>query len=255
MEVSENESVDYCKVNLEAESSKYHSIASSSRQNNSAFSLTLDEFQSKKGRNYGSMNLDDLLNNFWDNEGNQVTPNSNQDIPTKEGQNSRYDFLSHSKCAENGKGDADSSSTHHQIFEQVNGCFINGHQISDQITTTNKENNDKSNSASDVSEPIGNSRRRSSSVSLEATVMEKRQRRMIKNRESAARSRARKQAYTAELEIELNRLREENEKLKLLVAQVATRRKDEEEKMKQPTKAQWVANKLRRLRRMSSVSW
>nr|XP_010907582.1 protein ABSCISIC ACID-INSENSITIVE 5 [Elaeis guineensis]XP_010907583.1 protein ABSCISIC ACID-INSENSITIVE 5 [Elaeis guineensis]XP_010907584.1 protein ABSCISIC ACID-INSENSITIVE 5 [Elaeis guineensis]XP_029117382.1 protein ABSCISIC ACID-INSENSITIVE 5 [Elaeis guineensis]XP_029117383.1 protein ABSCISIC ACID-INSENSITIVE 5 [Elaeis guineensis] len=45
-------------------------------------------------------------------------------------------------------------------------------------------------------------------------VVERRQRRMIKNRESAARSRARKQAYTVELEAELNQLKEENARLK-----------------------------------------
>ncbi|KAJ3677959.1 hypothetical protein LUZ60_001762 [Juncus effusus] len=45
-------------------------------------------------------------------------------------------------------------------------------------------------------------------------VVERRQRRMIKNRESAARSRARKQAYTVELEAELNQLKEENMRLK-----------------------------------------
>ncbi|KAI7748334.1 hypothetical protein M8C21_027982 [Ambrosia artemisiifolia] len=37
---------------------------------------------------------------------------------------------------------------------------------------------------------------------------------MIKNRESAARSRARKQAYTHELENKISRLEEENERLK-----------------------------------------
>ncbi|KAL0339878.1 UNVERIFIED_CONTAM: ABSCISIC ACID-INSENSITIVE 5-like protein 2 [Sesamum radiatum] len=37
---------------------------------------------------------------------------------------------------------------------------------------------------------------------------------MIKNRESAARSRARKQAYTHELENKVSRLEEENERLK-----------------------------------------
>ncbi|XP_026657213.1 protein ABSCISIC ACID-INSENSITIVE 5-like [Phoenix dactylifera] len=41
-------------------------------------------------------------------------------------------------------------------------------------------------------------------------VMERRKRRMIKNRESAARSRARKRAYTLELETEVNQLKEEN---------------------------------------------
>ncbi|CAA6667583.1 unnamed protein product [Spirodela intermedia] len=45
-------------------------------------------------------------------------------------------------------------------------------------------------------------------------VLERRQRRMMKNRESAARSRARKQAYTVELEKELNFLKEENARLK-----------------------------------------
>ncbi|XP_068658127.1 protein ABSCISIC ACID-INSENSITIVE 5-like [Aristolochia californica] len=45
-------------------------------------------------------------------------------------------------------------------------------------------------------------------------VVERRQRRMIKNRESAARSRARKQAYTVELEAELNHLKEENAQLR-----------------------------------------
>ncbi|KAK1685889.1 hypothetical protein QYE76_046737 [Lolium multiflorum] len=39
---------------------------------------------------------------------------------------------------------------------------------------------------------------------------DRRQKRMIKNRESAARSRARKQAYTNELELELAQLRREN---------------------------------------------
>lgn len=44
-------------------------------------------------------------------------------------------------------------------------------------------------------------------------VVERRQRRMIKNRESAARSRARKQAYTMELEAEVAKLKEENDEL------------------------------------------
>lgn len=46
--------------------------------------------------------------------------------------------------------------------------------------------------------------------------VERRQKRMIKNRESAARSRARKQAYTQELENKVSRLEEENERLKKL---------------------------------------
>ncbi|XP_042046872.1 ABSCISIC ACID-INSENSITIVE 5-like protein 5 [Salvia splendens] len=44
-------------------------------------------------------------------------------------------------------------------------------------------------------------------------VVERRQKRMIKNRESAARSRARKQAYNMELEEEVAKLKEEKEQL------------------------------------------
>jgi hypothetical protein len=52
-----------------------------------------------------------------------------------------------------------------------------------------------------------------SSSSAAAAGDSRRQRRMIKNRESAARSRARRQAYTNELELELEQLRRENEML------------------------------------------
>ncbi|KAL2503015.1 Protein ABSCISIC ACID-INSENSITIVE 5 [Forsythia ovata] len=58
-------------------------------------------------------------------------------------------------------------------------------------------------------------------------VVERRQRRMIKNRESAARSRARKQAYTVELEAELNQLKEENAHLKMALAELERKRKQQ----------------------------
>ncbi|XP_047311629.1 ABSCISIC ACID-INSENSITIVE 5-like protein 2 isoform X2 [Impatiens glandulifera] len=67
---------------------------------------------------------------------------------------------------------------------------------------------------SDTQTP-GRKRGASGDVVVERTV-ERRQKRMIKNRESAARSRARKQAYTHELENKVSRLEEENEKLKKL---------------------------------------
>ncbi|XP_077234469.1 protein ABSCISIC ACID-INSENSITIVE 5-like [Tasmannia lanceolata] len=56
-------------------------------------------------------------------------------------------------------------------------------------------------------------------------VVEKRQRRMIKNRESAARSRARKQAYTVELEAELNQLKEENARIRKEMEEEEKKRK------------------------------
>ncbi|XP_078447237.1 bZIP transcription factor ABI5 homolog [Wolffia australiana] len=58
-------------------------------------------------------------------------------------------------------------------------------------------------------------------------VLERRQRRMIKNRESAARSRARKQAYTVELETELNQLKEENARLQEEQRRLAARRRQQ----------------------------
>ncbi|XP_024032874.1 protein FD isoform X1 [Morus notabilis] len=49
---------------------------------------------------------------------------------------------------------------------------------------------------------------------------DRRHKRMVKNRESAARSRARKQAYTNELELEADRLKEENQRLRKQLEQV-----------------------------------
>ncbi|XVE79267.1 hypothetical protein DITRI_Ditri14bG0044000 [Diplodiscus trichospermus] len=86
-------------------------------------------------------------------------------------------------------------------------------------------------------------------------VVERRQRRMIKNRESAARSRARKQAYTVELELELNQLKQENAKLKQLVEENEQRRKQEVLKRKQSTPAQRKVDKMRTLRRTVSLGW
>ncbi|CAL5389274.1 unnamed protein product [Camellia sinensis] len=98
-------------------------------------------------------------------------------------------------------------------------------------------------------------------------VVERRQRRMIKNRESAARSRARKQAYTVELEAELNQLKEENAQLKQTLAELERKRKQqmwcnlmmlfhleyfEEAKMKAQTKAQKAKEKMQVMRRTSS---
>ncbi|XP_017254788.1 ABSCISIC ACID-INSENSITIVE 5-like protein 2 [Daucus carota subsp. sativus] len=57
-------------------------------------------------------------------------------------------------------------------------------------------------------------RKRNASGDVVEKTVERRQKRMIKNRESAARSRARKQAYTHELENKVQRLEEENERLR-----------------------------------------
>lgn len=88
-------------------------------------------------------------------------------------------------------------------------------------------------------------------------VVERRQRRMIKNRESAARSRARKQAYTVELEAELNQLKEENANLKQALAELERKMKqqyleEQRSKAQSQTKAYRAKEKLRTIRRTLS---
>ncbi|PSR99776.1 ABSCISIC ACID-INSENSITIVE 5-like protein [Actinidia chinensis var. chinensis] len=58
-------------------------------------------------------------------------------------------------------------------------------------------------------------------------VVERRHRRMIKNRESAARSRARKQAYTTELEEEVAKLKEENQVLRKRQVEIVEMQKNQ----------------------------
>ncbi|EEF43682.1 DNA binding protein, putative [Ricinus communis] len=69
-------------------------------------------------------------------------------------------------------------------------------------------------------------RGRKASAALEK-VIERRHRRMIKNRESAARSRARKQAYTLELEAEVAKLKEMNQELQRKQAEFMEKQKNE----------------------------
>uniref|UniRef100_A0A0D3FAW8 BZIP domain-containing protein n=1 Tax=Oryza barthii TaxID=65489 RepID=A0A0D3FAW8_9ORYZ len=58
-------------------------------------------------------------------------------------------------------------------------------------------------------------------------VVERRQRRMIKNRESAARSRQRKQAYMMELEAEVAKLKELNDELQKKQDEMLEQQKNE----------------------------
>ncbi|WVY98129.1 hypothetical protein V8G54_030280 [Vigna mungo] len=83
-------------------------------------------------------------------------------------------------------------------------------------------------------------------------VVERRQRRMIKNRESAARSRARKLAYTVELEAELTQLKEENAELKLSLADLERRRKQQSPFVQHSEEGNWrVQNNLEKAKNKS----
>ncbi|KAM3377193.1 ABSCISIC ACID-INSENSITIVE 5-like protein 7 [Capsicum galapagoense] len=93
-------------------------------------------------------------------------------------------------------------------------------------------------------------RGRRSGSSLEK-VVERRRRRMIKNRESAARSRARKQAYTLELEAEVAKLKEINEELRKKQAEIIEKQKNQlRDKRSMP-----CGYKLRCLRRTLTGPW
>ncbi|KAK7310851.1 hypothetical protein RJT34_08612 [Clitoria ternatea] len=82
-------------------------------------------------------------------------------------------------------------------------------------------------------------------------VIERRQRRMIKNRESAARSRARKQAYTMELEAEVAKLKEENQELQKKQAEIMENQKNQVKEMMNLQREV----KRRRLRRTQTGPW
>lgn len=91
--------------------------------------------------------------------------------------------------------------------------FHNQHQQFGELSAQANSNNDiPLMAASSGSEhPVWKKR---GCESVADHTVERRQKRMIKNRESAARSRARRQAYTNELEIEVNKLIEENARLR-----------------------------------------
>ncbi|KAL1215805.1 ABSCISIC ACID-INSENSITIVE 5-like protein 6 [Cardamine amara subsp. amara] len=84
-------------------------------------------------------------------------------------------------------------------------------------------------------------------------VIERRQKRMIKNRESAARSRARKQAYTLELEAEVAQLKELNEELQRKQVEIMEKQKNE---LLEPLRQPWIMGCKRQcLRRTLTGPW
>ncbi|WVZ01204.1 hypothetical protein V8G54_027273 [Vigna mungo] len=131
-------------------------------------------------------------------------------------------------------------------FEPPQMLPQNNHFVVRNFTTTNvaveNNNNNNSRNVAESSSSNGKGKKRIINGPPEV-VIERRQRRMLKNRESAARSRARRQiwfasyhakssdafqAYTVELEAELNNLKNENEELKNMLAEDERKRLVEE---------------------------
>ncbi|XP_017255723.1 protein ABSCISIC ACID-INSENSITIVE 5 isoform X1 [Daucus carota subsp. sativus] len=99
---------------------------------------------------------------------------------------------------------------------------------------------------------IGMSTPRSKLNGLVERVIEKRQKRMMKNRESAARSRAKKHAYTIELEAEIKYMKNENFNLRQELAESFTRSTQQNTDAAKPKDQAKGKDKLGLLRRCPS---
>ncbi|KAJ6403220.1 hypothetical protein OIU84_015183 [Salix udensis] len=302
-----------------------------SLKEHSLLSLTLDEIQLKRGKNFGSMNMDEFLTNLWSpDHDNQVPSQPNQNVepandpsgvrnqhhpnlarqreepPPQQisntidadheppdqghqtlGEITLEDFLikagvvqeapagssqqkrvkttldSNNSCLDMNFGtghivmglgyhtvgnnlSAVNGFTAHQMYPQIKRCNV-GEAVS------NNADDDHENEMCQGMMELGaqSNKKRVVVDGPREVVVERRRRRMIKNRESAARSRARKQAYTVELEHELNQLKEENAKLKQIVEEIEEKRKEEVLRRKSSKKV----DKLRIIRRTASLAW
>ncbi|KAF8081763.1 hypothetical protein N665_0868s0017 [Sinapis alba] len=138
----------------------------------------------------------------------------------------------------------------------VNNSFNNNNGLAsfggagDTVAATSSPGTSSAENNSLSPVPYVLNRGRRSNTGLEK-VIERRQRRMIKNRESAARSRARKQAYTLELEAEIEKLKKVNQELRGKQAEMMEMEKNEgKESSKQP----W-GSKRQCLRRTLTSPW
>ncbi|KAF9684700.1 hypothetical protein SADUNF_Sadunf04G0145800 [Salix dunnii] len=138
--------------------------------------------------------------------------------------------------------------TAHQMYPQIKGCNV-GEAASNN--SDDHENEKCIHKSRGMMELGAQSNKKMVMDGPREVVVERRRRRMIKNRESAARSRARKQAYTVELELELNQLKEENAKLKQIVEEIEEKRKEEVLRRKSAKKD----DKLRITGRTASLGW
>lgn len=61
------------------------SLFSAPIRQNSVFSLTLDEYQVKSGKSFGSMNMDELISSLWNGDESVLLAVSSQDQPSNNG--------------------------------------------------------------------------------------------------------------------------------------------------------------------------
>uniref|UniRef100_A0A0E0JQ53 BZIP domain-containing protein n=1 Tax=Oryza punctata TaxID=4537 RepID=A0A0E0JQ53_ORYPU len=115
-----------------------------------------------------------------------------------------------------------SSDAHHHGQQSVQGAYLPNRLVPQPLNvgpgaileSSYSDGQTSSGMIGGMSDSQTPGRKRGMSGDVADKLVERRQKRMIKNRESAARSRARKQAYTNELENKVSRLEEENVRLK-----------------------------------------
>ncbi|KAK7256911.1 hypothetical protein RIF29_30487 [Crotalaria pallida] len=209
---------------------------------NSMYNLTLDEVQNQLGdlgKPLSSMNLDELLKNVWTVEANQSmaldiegTTQVNQAAVQHQASLSLTDALS-KKTVDEVWRDIQQSKNNERKKPQERQPTLGEMTLEDFLVkagivaegSSNGKNNSTiaeidsnvalpSSMMGTVSDTQTPGRKRNTPEDIVEKSVERRQKRMIKNRESAARSRARKQAYTNELENKVSRLEEENERLR-----------------------------------------
>ncbi|PWA59504.1 hypothetical protein CTI12_AA386920 [Artemisia annua] len=237
----------------------------------SIYSLTFDELQNTMGsigKDFGSMNMDELLKSIWNAEEVQTTgPNTGNGaqeggvvdgganiqrqgsltLPRTLSQKTVDDVWREISKEYTGFGEPNLPQRQQTLGEMTLEEFlVKAGVVREEAELANKPNDNGlfSNLTNNQNPPVtvsvgspavssdgmGKNNGDTSSVSPSPyefsgvvrgrksgtveKVVERRQRRMIKNRESAARSRARKQAYTMELEAEVSKLKEQNQELK-----------------------------------------
>uniref|UniRef100_M4CGC0 BZIP domain-containing protein n=1 Tax=Brassica campestris TaxID=3711 RepID=M4CGC0_BRACM len=218
------------------------------QQGSSLYTLTLDEVQThlgSSGKSLGSMNLDELLNEGLSRQGSLALPRDlskktvdevwkdiQQDNKNGGSAHERRDkqgalgemtledlLLKAGVVAETipGSNHDDPGGAaglapwvqYHQLPSMTQPRSFFPYLVADMQVMVSQAS--LMGGLSDTQTP---GRKRVASGEVVEKIVERKQKRMIKNRESAARSRARKQAYTHELEIKVSRLEEENERLR-----------------------------------------
>ncbi|KAF8404434.1 hypothetical protein HHK36_009319 [Tetracentron sinense] len=187
--------------------------------NSSINSLTITELQSDQSKNPSSMNMDELLRNVYGgNSAAEIIPDAVAVSVAGGGEPQYYkeeafegmtleDFLS--KAGAISEDDAKISPT----AGPGNGVFGVDWMVSNQFQQQQQEEIDGSIRGFGNGLGRGGRGKRRAVQEPVDKVAQQRQRRMIKNRESASRSRERKHAYTQSLELSVAKLEEENARL------------------------------------------